>query len=278
MKSLAGKIAVVTGASRGVGKGVALGLAYYGATVYVTGRTENDEGLPDFLKGTTIYKTVEEINQIGGIGIAHHCDFSNEEEIKALFERIKNEQGKLDILVNNAWAGAKHVMNEYFWNAPFWKEPIALFDDFYAVGLRSSYICSQYAADIMTKQKNGLIANISFYCARQYFINPVHGIIKAATDKMTADTAHELKEFGVKVFSLYPGTVSTEGMREIAKYDNSMNVNEMESPQFVGMCIAALALDDKSIAQSGKVLLTAEVGQQYGITDIDGKQPAVLKL
>lgn len=278
MNSLTGKIAVVTGASRGIGKGIALGLASQGATVYVTGRTENDEGLPDFLKGTTIHKTVEEVNRLGGVGLAHRCDFSRDEDIKALFDRVQSEQGQLDILVNNAWAGANHVVNEYFWGTPFWQQPIALLDDFYSVGLRSGYLCSQYAAPIMAKQKSGLIANISFYCARQYFINPVHGIIKAAVDKMSADTAHELKDYGVKVFSLYPGSVATEGMRELAKHDPSMNVSEMETPQFVGMCVAALALDDNAIKHSGKVLLTAEVAQQYGFTDVDGKQPTALTM
>jgi dehydrogenase/reductase SDR family protein 1 len=277
MKKLKGKIAVVTGASRGVGKGVALGLASEGATVYITGRTEHGDNLPDFLKETTIHKTAEEVNRIGGVGIAHYCDFSREEDVKALFERIKNEQGQLDILVNNAWAGSAHVMNEYFWNTPFWQQPIALLDDFYAVGLRSGYLCSQYAAGIMTEQKSGLIVNISFYAAKQYMINPVHGIIKAAVDKMSSDTAHELKEYNVKVFSLYPGSVSTEGMRELAKHDASLNVGEMETPQFVGMCVSALALDDKAIEHSGSVLLTADVARQYNFTDIDGKQPAILK-
>ena len=274
MKKLAEKIAVVTGASRGVGKGIALGLASYGATVYVTGRTENDDGLPDFLKGTTIQKTVEEVNQIGGIGIAHRCDFSRDEDIKTLFERVKKEQGKLDILVNNAFAGAKHAMSSYFANTPFWKQPIALLDDLYTVGLRSSYISSQYAAELMTEQKNGLIANISFYCAGQYWINPPHGIIKAATDKMTADTAYELRDYGIKVFSIYPGVVSTEGTRELAKY--IQNSNEMESAQFVGMCIAALALENKAIERSGEVLLTGDIAEQYGFTDIDGKKPKTL--
>ncbi|SDN91575.1 SDR family NAD(P)-dependent oxidoreductase [Acetanaerobacterium elongatum] len=278
MKSLAGKVAVVTGASRGIGKGAALGLASCGATVYITGRTENDEGLPEFQKGTTIHKTAEEANRLGGTGIAHRCDFSRDEDIKALFERVQREQGRLDILVNNAWAGANHVMNEYFWGTPFWKQPISLLDDFYTVGLRSGYLCSQYAAALMAGQRSGLIANISFYCARQYFINPVHGIIKAAVDKMSADTAHELKEYGVKVFSLYPGSVATEGMREIAKYNASIKVNEMETPQFVGLCVAALASDDSAIERSGRVLLTAEVAQQYGFTDVDGKQPAALKI
>ena len=275
MKKLAGKIAVVTGASRGVGKGIALELAAHGATVYVTRRTENDDGLPDFFKGTTIHKTAEEVNQIGGVGIAHRCDFSKDEDIKVLFERVKNEQGKLDILVNNAFAADKHAMSAYFANTPFWKQPIALLDDLYAVGLRSGYLSSQYAAEMMAEQKSGLITNISFYSARQYWINPPIGVVKVAVDKMTADTAHELKEFGVKVFSLYPGVVSTEGSLELAKYVK--NTNEMESAQFVGMCIAALALDDSAIERSGKVLLTGEVAEQYGFTDINGKQPKPLK-
>ena len=116
MKNLDGKIAVVTGASRGIGKGVALGLAEHGATVYVTGRTESDDGLPDFLKDTTIHKTAEEVLKIGGTGIAFRCDFSKDDDVKFLFEHIKKEQGRLDILVNSAWSGAAHVMNGYFWN------------------------------------------------------------------------------------------------------------------------------------------------------------------
>lgn len=276
MKNLMGKVAVVTGASRGVGKGVALGLAAQGVTVYVTGRTEDDKGLPDFQRGTTIYKTAEEVNRIGGKGIAHRCDFSCDEDIKVLFERVKSEQGKLDILINNAWSGANHVVNEYFWNTPFWQQPITLLDDFYTVGLRSGYLCSQYAAEMMTEQKNGLIVNISFYCAKQYLINPVHGIIKAAVDKMSADTSHELNEYGIKVFSLYPGSVATEGMVEMAKLDPSINIDEMETPQFVGMCVAALALDDIAIKQNGKALLTAEVARQYGFTDINGKQHSTI--
>jgi len=247
---------VVTGASRGVGKGAALGLAAHGATVYLTGRTENDAALPEFLKGATIYKTADEVNKLGGVGIAHRCDFNNDGDIKALFARVKQEHGKLDILVNNAWSGGEHVMNGYFWNTPFWEQPIAMFDGMYAVGLRSGYVCSQYAAKMMTAQKSGTIVNISFQCAKEYFINPVHGIIKAGVDKMTADTAHELKEYGVKVFSLYPGAVATEGMLEMAKYDAAMDINQMESPRFIGECVASLASDDAYLNDSGKVMLT----------------------
>lgn len=277
MKKLEGKIAVVTGASRGIGKGVALGLAEQGATVYVTGRTESDDGLPDFLKGTTIHITAQEVTRMGGKGIAHPCDFSNDEDVNNLFERVRQEQGQIDILFNNAWAGASHVTNGYFWNAPFWEQPITLFDDFYSVGLRSSYLSSCYAAKMMVPQKSGLIVNLSFYSARRYWINPSHGIFKAATDKMTADTAYELKKHSIKVFSLYPGNVRTEGMIEAAKHNSSLNEQGMESPQFVGRCVSALALDNNAIQQSGEVLITGEIAQHYGFTDLNGKCPVSLR-
>lgn len=275
--NLKGKVAVVTGASRGVGKGVALGLAEYGATVYVTGRTETAEDLPDFLKNTTIHDTVKEVNQMGGIGIAHRCDFSKDEDVEILFERVLKEQGRLDILVNNAWAGASHIMNGYFFNTPFWEQPMSLYDDLHTVGLRSSYLASRYASSIMVKQRSGLIANISYISAEKYWLNVSHGLFKAATDKFTADAAYELKNYGVKMFSIYPGSVRTEGMLELSKYDTSLNAQDMETPQFVGRCIAALEQDKDAIMQSGKVLLTGDIARKYGFTDIDGKQPVSVK-
>lgn len=273
MKDLKGKVVIVTGGSRGVGKGIALGLAEAGATIYVTGRTTNDINLPDFLKGTTIYNTVEEVNTLGGLGIAYKCDHSKDEEVKKLFDTVLEKEGRLDILVNNAWAGGAHIMGGYFFNTPFWEQPISLWDDNYTVGVRSNYIASKYAAKIMSEQKSGLIINISYYGGRRYFNNVAYGVCKAAVDKLSADTAYELKEYGVSVFSLYPGTVSTEGMIEATKYDSSIKLEEMESPIFVGRCISALAMDEKIIEESGKILITAEVGEKYGIKDIDGKQP-----
>lgn len=267
MNSLSGKIALVTGASRGVGKGIALGLAQYGATVYVTGRTESGEALPEFLKSTSIHDTAKAVTDLGGIGIAKRCDHANDDDVKKLFEEIEKEQGRLDILVNNAWAGAQHVMNGYFYNTPFWEQPISLFDDFHRVGMRSNYLASHYAAKLMTKQKSGLVVNISYESANHYWINVTHGLIKAATDKFTSDAAMELKEYGVKMISLHPGTVLTEGMIEFAKYDSTFKIEEMESPQFVGHCIAALAMDEAVIEQTGKALLTKEIASQYHITE-----------
>lgn len=274
--NLKGKVAVVTGASRGIGKGIALALAEYGATVYVTGRTKNSEGLPEFLKNTTIHETAKEVNRLGGIGIAHRCDFSVDEDIETLFDRVNKEQGRLDILVNNAWAGASHIMNGYFFNTPFWEQPMSLYDDLHTVGLRSCYLASRYAAKVMVHQGSGLIANISYISAEKYWLNVCHGLFKAATDKFTADAAHELTNHGVKVFSIYPGSVRTEGMLELAKYDPSLRVEDMESPQFVGRCIAALQQDVEAILYNGKALLTSEIARKYGISDIDARIPGSL--
>lgn len=277
MNSLEGKVAIVTGASRGIGKGIALGLAEYGATVYVTGRNEGGEMLPEFLKGTSIYKTADEATKLGGVGIAHKCDHSRDDEVELLFKRVMEEQGRLDILVNNAWGGGLHAMQSYFFNTPFWEQPVALWDDNFNVGLRSSYVASRFAAKIMTERKCGLIVNISFYGGRHYFNNVSYGVCKAAVDRLSADTAFELKEYGVPVVSLYPGQVSTEGMLEYAKYNKDINIDNMESPQFTGRCIAALANDRNAINETGKILITAELAEKYGFTDIDGKQPKSLR-
>ena len=273
MNDLKGKVAIVTGASRGVGRGIAKGLGEAGATVYVTGRTENGDSLPEFLKDTSILKTAEEITNLGGIGIAHKCDHSKDEEVEKLFERVIAEQGKIDILVNNAWGGGVHAMQGYFFNTPFWEQPVSLWDDNFNVGLRSNYVASRLAADAMVKQKSGLIVNVSFYGGRHYFNNVAYGVCKAAVDRLSADTAYELKEHGVAVFSLYPGQISTEAIVEYAKYYDSVDLSAMESPQFVGRCVAAIAQDNKAIENTGKILITAEVAEQYGFTDVDGKKP-----
>ena len=277
MNSLKGKVAIVTGGSRGIGRGVALGLAEFGATVYITGRTESGEMLPEFLKKTSIYNTADEAIKLGGVGIAHKCDHSSDDEVEELFKRVLKEQGRLDILVNNAWGGGMHAMQGYFFNTPFWKQPVSLWDDNFNVGLRSNYVASRFAAEIMAEQKSGLIINISFYGGRHYFNNVSYGVCKAAVDRLSADTAHELKEYGIPVFSLYPGQVSTEGMIEFAKHSKDISIDNMESPQFTGRCIAALATDSNAISRTGEILITAEIAEHYGFADVDGKQPKSLR-
>jgi dehydrogenase/reductase SDR family protein 1 len=179
--------------------------------------------------------------------------------------------------VNNAWAGADHIMNGYFFNTPFWEQPMTLFDDLHRVGMRSNYLASRFAAQMMVKQGSGLIANISYISAERYWLNVSHGLIKASTDKFTSDAALELKTNGIKMFSIYPGNVRTEGMLELSKYDPSLNPETMETPQFVGRCIAALEQDDNAILHSGRVWCTADIAKEYGFTDIDGRQPTAVK-
>jgi dehydrogenase/reductase SDR family protein 1 len=273
MKSLQGKVALVTGASRGVGRGIAKGLGEAGATVYVTGRTENSEGMPEFLKDSSIYQTAEEVNKLGGVGIAHKCDHAKDVEVDAVFQRIMLEQGRLDILVNNAWGGGVHATQGYFFNTPFWEQPMALWDDNFVVGLRSDYYASRLAGKIMADQKSGLILNVSYYGGRHYFNNVAYGVNKAAIDRLSLDMAFELKPFGVTVVSLYPGQVSTEGYQFFAKINPLIDLDKMESPQFVGRCVAALAQDEQKLEQTGKILISAEVGEKYGIKDLNGRQP-----
>jgi dehydrogenase/reductase SDR family protein 1 len=139
--------------------------------------------------------------------------------------------------------------------------------------MRSNYVASRLAASVMAQKKSGLIVNISYYGGRHYFNNVAYGVMKAAVDRLSADTAYELKAHNVAVFSLYPGTASTEGMIEYAKYDPRVDISAMETPRFSGRCVAALALDPKAIEETGSVLIAAEVAQRYGFTDVDGKQP-----
>lgn len=271
MGILNGKIAVVTGASRGVGKGVAVGLGEAGATVYVTGRTVKEKQDSGKLGGT-VTGTAQAVSAAGGHGIAIQCDHTKDEETQALFEKVEQSSGQLDILVNNAWGGYEKMREgrvlTYF--KPFWEQPFWRWDAMFTAGARAAYTCSAFAASIMTEQKSGLIVNISFWAAQKYMSNTLYGASKAAVDKMSADMAHELKKYNVAVISLYPGLVRTESVMKNAKH---FDMSNSESPQFIGRVIAALAADPKLMEKSGKVHVAAALALEYGVKDIDGKQP-----
>ena len=276
MKTLSGKVTLVTGASRGVGKGVALGLGEAGATVYITGRTVEEGKAAVQLPGT-IGGTAEEVNQLGGQGIAIRCDHRNDEEVRAVFERIRAEQGRLDILVNNVWGGYEHFNDgTEFWNEKgFWTMPLSRWDKSFQAGVRAHYAASVFAATMMIAQGSGLIANISFFAAQKDSTGVIYGVAKAADDRMAATMAHELREHGVAAVSLYPGLVRTEG---VLKAGDFFDLSNSESPLFIGRAVAALASDPNLMAKSGKVLVAAALALEYGFTDIDGKQPRPLTL
>lgn len=260
-------IALVTGASRGAGKGIALALGDAGATVYVTGRSqaEGDSALPG-----TVYATAEQITQRGGRGIAVVCDHANDESVEALFAQIERDHGKLDILVNNALC----VPDGLTLSGPFWEKPLSL-QDILNVGLRSSYVAAYYAAPLLVKQ-GGLLVNTSSPGGRSYMHGPAYGAGKAGVDKMAHDMAVDFEPYQVAVVSLWMGLLKTERTQAAFDADPDLYRDMMamvESPEFTGRVIAALSADKNRMARSGKVWFAAELGAEYGLADIDGRLP-----
>jgi dehydrogenase/reductase SDR family protein 1 len=274
MNSLNGKVALVTGASRGIGKGVALGLGEAGATVYITGRTVEEGKAVVSLPGT-IHQTAKEVSELGGTCIAIRCDHVDDGQVRDLFQQISAEQNRLDILVNNVWGGYEFYNDgTEFWNETgFWTVPISRWDKSFQAGVRAHYAASIFAAPIMITQRSGLIVNISFFAAQLNDRGVAYGVAKAADDRMVACMAHELREHNVAVVSLYPGLVRTESVMKAAQY---FDLSNSESPQFIGRAVAALASDPDIMQKSGQILVAAAVALEYGFRDVDGKQPRPL--
>ena len=276
MKSLTGKVALVTGASRGVGKGIALGLGEAGATVYITGRTVVEGQAAVQLPGT-IHQTAAEVTAMGGVGIAVRCDHTQDAEVKALFERINTEQRRLDILVNNAWGGYEHFHDgtEFWKEKGFWSMPLPRWDKMFQAGVRPAFVASALAAPLMIAQRSGLIVNVSYFAAQKENGGVAYSAAKAAVDRMAICMAYDLREHNVAAVSLYPGLVRTEAILKDAKF---FDLSNSESPQFVGMGVAALAADPQVMRKSGQILVSAALALEYGFTDIDGKQPRPLSV
>jgi dehydrogenase/reductase SDR family protein 1 len=274
VKPLIGKIVLVTGASRGIGKGIAISLSLAGATVYITGRTIDENTSASGLQGS-IHTTVEEINHLGGICTAIQCDHRNDKEVEKVFETIATEHNRLDILVNNVWGGYEHFTDgTEFWNEKgFWTQPLSRWDSMFASGIRAHYASSVLAVPLMILGKQGLIVNLSFFAAKRTDKGVAYSTAKAATDHMIACMADEMREYNIAAVSIYPGLVRTESVMKAAEY---LDLSNSESPQFIGRAIAAIASDSQLMKKSGLTLIAAELAQEYGFTDIDGKQPRPL--
>lgn len=261
-------IAIVTGASRGAGRGIAIALGSHGATVYVTGRSEKkgDHALPG-----TIYETAEAVTAAGGKGIAVRCDHGDDAQVAALIAQVEKEQGRIDILVNNAAAIYDSL------NAPgrFWEKPLDSVD-LLDVGLRSGFIASWHAAPIMAKQGKGLVIFTSASGAVHYAFGPAYGVHKAGMDKMASDMAVDFRDVGVAAISIWMGALQTERMdvmldAEPEKYGHLKAI--LETPNYTGHIIWALYHDPELMTLSGKTLIGAEIGPRYGILDEGGVQP-----
>jgi NAD(P)-dependent dehydrogenase (short-subunit alcohol dehydrogenase family) len=269
--TLRGRVALVTGASRGVGRGIAVGLGEAGATVYLTGRTVQPGASPGGLGGT-LDEAAAAVTAAGGEGIPVACDHQDDEQVRALFARIAAERGRLDVLVNNVWGGYEHFYDgTRFWEEQgFWTVPIARWDKSFDAGVRAHYVASALAAPLMIAGGAGLIVNISFFAAQRDDRGVIYGVAKAADDRMAACMAHELRPHNVAAVSLYPGLVRTESVLAAAEHFDMRN---SESPAFIGRAVAALAADPHIMAKSGQVLVAAQVALDYGYADVDGKQP-----
>ena len=262
MSNLAGTVAVVTGASRGIGKGIALALGDAGATVYITGRTVEPNSAP--LPGS-IGETADQVTARGGKGVAVRCDHGDDAQIAALFERVADEQnGRLDVLVNNVFK----VPDPPVWGGGFWEHPISIWDDMVGIGLRAHYVASVHAAPRMIAAGKGLIANISSPGAGQYLFSTAYGVGKSGVDRLASDMAHELAPHGVVALSLWPGAVRTEFVEAaVAKNPGSMDLSQAEHPIFTGRAVVALASDPKLAEKAGAVWKVADLALEYGFED-----------
>jgi len=302
-KPLAGKVALVTGASRGLGKGNAIGLGEAGATVYVTARTLSTPGpLPG-----TAEQTAQEVTAAGGKGIAVQCDHTDDAQVDAVFSRIREEQGKLDILVNCVYPAPGILPTtgpKMTGGAPFWETPVEEgWEAAFTLGVRAHYVATQKAMPMLL-ESSGLIVNISSPGNYVYIISTMYGMGKAANERMVNQMAQELEDTPVSIMTLWPGLVQTEIMGTVLENEPAMmreilsliwtnvegadtelagmNTEQMlglfESPTFSGRGVAALAADPEVKKKSGRVLALPALAKEYGFSDIGGNIPDGLKL
>ena len=282
MADLKGKVALVTGATRGVGKGIAIGLGEAGATVYITGRSLEQSNALNGVAGS-LQETQLAVEEAGGKCIPVQVDHSDDEQIRLLFERIQTEQrGQLDLLVNNVFSGVQAIRDAY--GKPFWQSEPSLWDAVNNVGLRSHYVTSVFASRMMTKQKQGIIFTISSWGSMSYIFGAAYGTGKAACDRLAADMAVELQPDNIASISIWPGIVGTE---QITNFANQMDENSAkvifgdgynwETPLLTGRAIAALATEPNIMSHTGKVRIVAELAEKYNLVDEDGNCPVSLR-
>ena len=264
----AAAVAVVTGASRGAGRGIAVALGNHGCTVYVTGRSQKPGDSP---RSGTIFETAEAVTAAGGTGIAVHVDHAQDAPVKALFDQVRRDAGHLDILVNNACL----IRDELMSPVNFWEKPLEVVD-MLDVGLRSSYVASYYAAPLMIGQNRGLVIFTSSSGAVHYIFDPAYGAHKAGMDKLAADMAVDFKPFGVASLSIWMGALLTERLKSMmaaAPEKYGALADSAETPELTGHIIWALYNDPGLMQMSGQTVIGAEMALKYGIQDQNGRQP-----
>ncbi len=262
MGALTGKIAVVTGASRGIGKGIALALGEQGATVYVTGRSTGPGE-------RTIDTTARQVTEAGGEGRAIQCDHGKDAEIEALFATIAKEAGRIDLLINNVYK----IPDPPAWGGGFWDHPISIWDDQVGIGLRSHYVASWHAAPLLFAAGEGAaILNVSSPGGQSYHFSSSYGAGKAGLDRLTADMAVELEPKGVAAVVLYPGSVATEFIQDVAKTQD-IDLSQSQTTLLVGRAAVALLTASNLMERSGTIQWVEDLAEEFGLTDEHGKRP-----
>jgi len=285
MPELNNCVALVTGASRGAGRGIAIELGAAGATVYVTGRSTRGAPAQSYaeierLSGMrqvpgSIDETAEEVTRAGGRGIAVRCDHTNADEVAALFRQVEQEQGRLDLLVNNAWGG--HEKFDGIFQAPFWERPMVLWDTMFDRGVRNHLLASRLAAPMLVRQGKGLIVTTTFWDRDRYMAgNLFYDLAKASMTRLAFGMAQELKPHGVASVALSPGWMRTEFVlaghgTDEGHWREHPALAGTESTHYVGRAVAALVADPRVMDKTGRALRVGDLALEYGFVDIDGR-------
>lgn len=278
-------VAVVTGASRGAGRGIAVELGAAGATVYVTGRSTRDRPADSYgqllaLSGMaavpgSIDETADEVSRHGGRGVAVRCDHTQPDQVAALFAQVQREAGRIDLLVNNAWGG--HESFDGVFDAPFWEHPLGHWDSMFDRGVRNHLLASRFAAPMMVSAGRGLIVTTTFWDRDRYLRgNLFYDLAKAAMTRLAFGMAQELRPHGVASLALSPGWMRTEFIlaghqTDEAHWHERPALARTESPRYLGRAVVALASDPAVLQKTGGVYRVADLAKEYGFTDIDGR-------
>lgn len=277
---------IVTGASRGAGRGIAVELGAAGATVYVTGRSTRGQaasGYAGFLEHSglpampgSIDDTADEVTAAGGRGIPVRCDHTDPAQVRELISRVEREHGRLDVLVNNAWGGHETFSLESL-SAPFWQQPLEHWESMFDHGVRNHVIACHVAAPLFMRQRRGLIVTTTFWDRGRYLKgNLFYDLAKAAMNRLAFAVAEELRPFGVSSLAVAPGWMRTElvlaGFKATERtWQEHPGLARTESPRYLGRAVAALAEDPDVAKKSGTVQLVGELAREYGFTDVDGR-------
>ena len=276
---LRGAVAIVTGASRGAGRAIAVVLGETGATVYVTGRSARAAGTTEDLPGT-IDETAEEVTRRGGTGVPVRCDHTVDADVERLVERVRREDGRLDVLVNNAWGGYEGHDHRTF-TAPFWEQPRARWDAMFTAGVRAHLVTSQLAAPLLlarsASDRPGLVASTIAWAFGRPLGNAVYDVAKAALVRLAYVMADELRPHRVAAVAVAPGFMRTE--RVLAAHAaEPFDLSGTESPEYLGRAVTSLAADPDLMRRTGEVLTAGDLARDYGFTDVDGSQPQAFRL